>query len=94
MIRDYREAPLDERTRALMDYAVQVTRRATSVTDRTIERLRAVGWSDAEILTTTEIIGFFNYYARMADALGIEPEDFMRRDPEIWPGGESETPAE
>jgi hypothetical protein len=30
-------------------------------------------------------VGFFNYYARMADALGIEPEDFMRVDAEVWP---------
>jgi len=22
-------------------------------------------------------VGFFNYYTRMVDALGVEPEDFM-----------------
>lgn len=69
-----------------MDYSVLVTRDPGSVTDETIDRLRDHGWDDAEILTATEIIGFFNYYARMADALGIEPEDFMVRDPEVWPG--------
>lgn len=62
-----------------------MTRDARAITDRTIESLRARGWDDAEILTATEIIGFFNYYARMADALGIEPEDFMSIDAEVWP---------
>jgi alkylhydroperoxidase family enzyme len=36
--------------------------------------LRAAGWSDAAILEAVEVIGFFNYYNRLADALGVEPE--------------------
>ncbi len=85
--RDYRDAPLDAKTRALMDYAIQVTREPETLTGETIDGLRAHGWTDAQILTATEVIGFFNYYARMADALGVEPEDFMARDPEVWPEG-------
>lgn len=90
VIRDYRTADLDPATRALMDYAVLVTRTPGRVTDATIDDLRDHGWDDAEILTATEIIGFFNYYARMADALGVDPEDFMVRDPEAWPAVEEE----
>ncbi len=85
VIRDYREAGLDPRTRALMDYAVEVTRNPSSVSDRTIDGLRAHGWTDPEILTATEVVGFFNYYVRLAEALGVDPEDFMVRDPEVWP---------
>ena len=87
VIRDYREANLEPATRALMDYAALVTNEPSSVTDGTIDGLRAHGWDDAEILAATEIIGFFNYYARMANALSIDPEDFMVRDPEVWPKG-------
>jgi len=76
-MRDYRRAPLDARTRALMDYAVLVTRDAHAVTDATIDGLRAHGWSDEDVLIATQVIGFFNYYTRMVDALGVEPEDFM-----------------
>ncbi len=83
--RDYRNAALDPKTRALMDFAVQVTREPGTVTRRAIDDLRGHGWTDEEILTATEVIGFFNYYARMADALGVEPEDFMERDPTVWP---------
>ena len=76
-MKDYRQAGLDPKTRALMDFAVQVTREQHSVTQKTIEGLRSHGWTDEEILTAVHIIGYFNYYTRMADALGVEPEDFM-----------------
>jgi alkylhydroperoxidase family enzyme len=51
-----------------------VTRDAGKVTRRDLDGLRAHGFSDADILDAVEISGFFNYYARMANALGVEPE--------------------
>jgi alkylhydroperoxidase family enzyme len=51
-----------------------VTRDATKVTPQHLDALRAESFSDEDILDAVEIIGFFNYYARMADALGVEPE--------------------
>ena len=78
--RDYRQAKLDPKTRALLDYAVQVTHDLHRVGQQTIDALREAGWSDEDILSATHIIGYFNYYARLADALGVEPENFMARD--------------
>ncbi len=43
-----------------------------------IEALRAAGLDDAAIHDATQIIGFFNYINRVADALGVEPEGFVR----------------
>lgn len=74
MKEDYRSAPIDGATRALLDFAVMVTRDATKVTPRDLDVLRAQGFRDEDILDAVEIIGFFNYYARMADALGVETE--------------------
>jgi len=71
---DHRSAPIDGATRALLDFAVMVTRDATKVTPRDLDALRDQGFRDEDILDAVEIIGFFNYYARMADALGVEPE--------------------
>jgi alkylhydroperoxidase family enzyme len=51
-----------------------VTRDATKVTPQNLDALRAEGFRDEDILDAVEIVGFFNYYARMADALGVEPE--------------------
>lgn len=82
---DYTTAGLDKKTLRLMDFAVAVTRTPTGVGADEIEELRGVGWSDAQILTATEVIGFFNYYVRMVEALGVEPEPEMERDPLVWP---------
>jgi len=77
MKHDYREASLDTRTRTLLDFAVQVSRDVHSVTRQTIDSLRALGWSDAQIHDAVQVVAVFNYYTRLADALGVEPEDFM-----------------
>ncbi|MGB6838650.1 MAG: peroxidase [Dehalococcoidia bacterium] len=74
MKEDYRSASIDGATRALLDFAVMVTRDATKVTPRDLDALRGQGFRDEDILDAVEIIGFFNYYARMANALGVEPE--------------------
>ncbi len=71
---DYRQATLEPRLRLLLDFAVQVTSKVLTVNEAKIAELREAGWPDAAILEAVEIIGFFNYYNRMADALGIEPE--------------------
>ncbi len=75
--RDYRQAPIDAKTRALLDFAVQVTRDIHQVTRQTIDALRAVGWSDVQIHDAAQVVALFNYFTRLADALGVEPEDFM-----------------
>jgi uncharacterized peroxidase-related enzyme len=74
---DYRQAGLDAKTEALLVFATQATKDVHRVNRQTIQALRQQGWSDEEILHATHIIGFFNYYTRLADALGVEPEDFM-----------------
>ena len=77
--RDYRQANLDPKTRALLDHAVELTRDPHSGSQEAVNRLREYDWTDEEILTATHIIGFFNYYVRLAEGLGVEPEDFMRK---------------
>lgn len=71
---DYQQAELEQPLRLLLDFAVQVTRDPHAGGEPAIEALRAVGWSDAAILEAVEVIGFFNYYNRLVDALGVEPE--------------------
>jgi len=56
-----------------------VTRDIHQVTRQTIDGLRAVGWSDVQIHDATQVVALFNYFTRLADALGVEPEDFMLR---------------
>jgi len=74
---DYRQATLDAKTRALLDFAVQVTRELHTVRRESIEALRQHGWSDSQIHDAVQVISVFNYYTRLAETLGIDPEDFM-----------------
>jgi len=69
--RDFRTAPIDDRDRAMLEYADQITRDATGVTDEHHARLRAAGFDDRAILQITLIAAWFNYINRVADALGV-----------------------
>lgn len=72
--RDWRTAPLDARQRAMCEYAEKLTRAPREMTAADLEPLRAAGLSDAAILDAVEVIGYFNYANRVADALGVQPE--------------------
>lgn len=43
-----------------------------------IEALRAAGFDDRAIHDATQIASYFNYINRIADALHVEQEDFVR----------------
>lgn len=68
---DYKNAPITEQDRVMLDYVVQVTKDATRVSPADHERLRAAGFDDQGILQITLIASWFNYINRVADALGV-----------------------
>jgi uncharacterized peroxidase-related enzyme len=69
--RDFRSAPIEDRDKVMLEYAVVITRDATAVTDEHHARLRAAGFDDRGILQITLIAAWFNYINRVADALGV-----------------------
>ena len=69
--RDYTTAPITPQERAMLDYAVKLTRDATQITRADHEKLRATGFDDRGILQITLIAAWFNYINRVADALGV-----------------------
>lgn len=62
--------------RVLCELAEQLTLRPASVGPAEIERLRTVGLDDVAIHDAIQVISYFNYVNRVADAVGIpdEPE--------------------
>jgi len=58
---------------------VRVTHRPAAVRRRDVETLRKYGLTDRDILDAVQVISYFNYINRVADALGIDPEPEMRR---------------
>jgi uncharacterized peroxidase-related enzyme len=71
---DYRDADLEPRVRALCDFAVRVTHQPAAVGAADIDALRSEGWSDAAIHDAIQVVSYFNYINRVADAVGIEDE--------------------
>jgi len=71
---DYREAGLAHRVRALCDFAVKVTVDPAKVSRADIDALREQGWSDAAIHDALQVVSYFNYINRIADAVGIDDE--------------------
>ena len=71
---DYRQAGLEPRLRALCDFAMKLTREPASMTANDAERLRTQGISDAGIHDAIQVVGFFNYINRVAEAVGIDDE--------------------
>lgn len=43
-----------------------------------LEGLRAEGFEDRAIHDAVQVIAYFNYITRIAQALGVEPETFIR----------------
>lgn len=70
----YETAPLSAQERAMLDYAIQITRDATKISPADHERLRSAGFDDRGILQITLIASWFNYINRVADALGVGRE--------------------
>jgi uncharacterized peroxidase-related enzyme len=64
--------------RALCDYAVKLTAIPSSVGREDADALRAHGWGDATIHDAIQVIGYFNYINRIADAVGIDDEPEWR----------------
>jgi alkylhydroperoxidase family enzyme len=57
-----------------------VTRLRAAMRRQEIETLRKHGLTDRDILDAVEVIAYFNYVNRVADALGIDPEPEMPKD--------------
>lgn len=68
---DYKNAPLSVQDRAMLDFAIKLTRDATEISKADLGILRAAGFDEVGILQITLIASWFNYINRVADALGV-----------------------
>jgi len=87
---DYRRAQLTPRQKALCQFAEMVTRTPQALLHHHLEPLREHGLSDRDLLDAVEVIAYFNYINRVADALGIDPEPEMQQAYEQWQAGSEE----
>ncbi|MCB9149917.1 MAG: peroxidase [Caldilineaceae bacterium] len=75
---NWRAASLSPADFALCEFAAKLTQEQHKMTPADLDTLRGHGFSDRAIHDAVQIIGFFNYITRIADALGVELEDFIQ----------------
>jgi uncharacterized peroxidase-related enzyme len=73
MVMNYRVADLDPRQRAMLDFAVKLTRASAETSEDDRQALRDAGFSDRDIFDIASVAGFYNMSNRVASATGMEP---------------------
>jgi uncharacterized peroxidase-related enzyme len=73
LVMNYRVAALDDRQRAMLDFAWKLTKTPFDVIESDRAALRDAGLSDADIFDLADVIGFFNMSNRFAIASDMMP---------------------
>jgi uncharacterized peroxidase-related enzyme len=68
---------LSEKENAAVNFARAVGRRPAAVTDEMVDELRAVGWTDAEIVEIVASVALMRYTTTVASALDVPLEKAM-----------------
>ena len=84
IVKDYHAAKLAPAEIAMMDYAHKLTLHAHEITRADVDGLRAHGFSDAEILDIALAAAARNFFSKVLDAVGAEPDDeFLQMEPAL-----------
>jgi uncharacterized peroxidase-related enzyme len=77
----WRDAELSPQDAALCAYAEKLTLAPAEMSAADVEALRGAALSDEAIHDAIQVIGFFNYINRVADAVHVDLEHGMAADP-------------
>ena len=72
---DWNTADLNAADAALCRFADKLTSTPQAMTRQDTDDLRAAGFDDVAIHDAAQVIGYFNYINRVADALDVDLED-------------------
>jgi uncharacterized peroxidase-related enzyme len=78
--RNWREAKLTPKQQAMLVYAEKLTLTPGKMVKGDVEALKAVGYSERDILDINQIVGYFAYVNRLADGLGVPLENFWEEE--------------
>lgn len=84
MMHDYTQVDWDPATRAVLDYALKLTREPWAMVEGDVASLRAEGLSDEQILAVALITCVYAFYTRLTDGLGVEPSRGVEASVRRW----------
>ena len=73
MVMNYRVAELDQRQRAMLEFAWKLTTTPAEITEDDRQALRDAGFSERGIWDIANIAGFYNMTNRVASAVDMQP---------------------
>ena len=77
LLADWRRAVLTPADRALCAFAEKLTRTPAAMSAADLEHLRSVGLDDVAIHAAIQVVAYFNYINRLADAVHVDLEPEM-----------------
>jgi uncharacterized peroxidase-related enzyme len=72
---NYRKADITPRQKAMLDFALRVTRAAHAIGEDDFAALRSHGWTDEDAWDIAAIAAFFGLSNRMANVTSMRPND-------------------
>ncbi len=73
LVMNYKVAKITAKQRAMLDFAVQLTKESASVEESDRQVLRDVGFNDRDIFDIASVAGFFNMTNRVASGIDMRP---------------------
>lgn len=73
VLRDLESSPLPENEKALLRFAVRITKHLPEMGESDIKKLHALGWTDEAIYFTILVVSLFNFYNRWVTTSGVHP---------------------
>jgi uncharacterized peroxidase-related enzyme len=84
LLGDYTQVNLSPADRCMLDFAVPLTQKPSSVTRGDVEGLQEVGFDDEKILSVVLLTSLFNFMGRLADGLGADVPAEYQKAAERW----------
>ena len=72
--RNWRDCGVTPRVAAMLEYAERVALTPALSSENDLRGLRVFDWTDREIHDAVQIVSYFSYINRVADALGVQLE--------------------
>ena len=84
ILNDYTKADFSAKNRIMLDFAVRITLKPAELTENEIDRLRAAGFEDKDIVSVVLLACLVNFMNRVASSLGVEVPNGFQRSVEGW----------
>ena len=74
---NWKESGLTEQQKAICYFAEKLTLNPGKIDKLDVQKIKDFGYVDKEVSEIVQIISYFNYINRVADGLGLKPEEFI-----------------